>query len=525
MLKRIICKGLLLIILLISSQIPFTNALYIDSKKVVDNRVSTTCWLPPSVPQLVYPLNNTQAGLGSLWDLNPYMDWENSTSSCPLATTVFYQYESYRNSSLSQLAYRSGWLSNSYISALGTPEGNYYWRVKAKDNHGNESAWSEVWLLVVDRTIPTISNVNYLIATPNEGNAPVATITWESSELATSNLEWSTDHITWNSLLLDTNADQISHSRQVEDLLPDTVYYFRVISEDYSGNRAISTGYSFTTDDYRLGLTGWPIVINEFLPNPVGADEALMPEGEWVELYNKGSSNIDVSDWFLTDASYNHKLPITTANSITSNPSTAGLVLAPNEFMVVYRDGDSDFTLNNSVGGDQVRLYHKNGWLLIDQHIYTVILGDEVLENKSFARIPDGNGIWFDPIPTPLTPNQLEEPEALIEEINSNFENFVNNLPQPKLTSNFNSDTHIFEFRVNNINNFIKLNYEFTYKSNDQTEGVKGQVNLINQTEYSKQIILGTCSTGGTCVFHENTSESKLKVELFDKNNQSIILN
>ncbi len=34
------------------------------------------------------------------------------------------------------------------------------------------------------------------------------------------------------------------------------------------------------------------IVINEFLPNPIGKDNDLMPGGEWVELYNKGIKEI-----------------------------------------------------------------------------------------------------------------------------------------------------------------------------------------------------------------------------------------
>ena len=131
-----------------------STSTYTDSGSSTNNTYSSTCWLPPSIPNLTYPLNNTYAGTSSAWNLNPYMDWDPSTSTCLLPHTITYQYESYRDSGLTQLAYRSAWLTNSMIPAPGTPEGNYYWRVRSKDSFGNISDFSAPWLLVVDRTNP-----------------------------------------------------------------------------------------------------------------------------------------------------------------------------------------------------------------------------------------------------------------------------------------------------------------------------------------------------------------------------------
>ena len=43
------------------------------------------------------------------------------------------------------------------------------------------------------------------------------------------------------------------------------------------------------------------ICLNEALPNPNGYDDATWPDGEWVEIYNSGSSTVDVRDWYITN--------------------------------------------------------------------------------------------------------------------------------------------------------------------------------------------------------------------------------
>lgn len=84
-------------------------------------------------------------------------------------------------------------------------------------------------------------------------------------------------------------------------------------------------------------------------------------------------------------------------------------------FLVIYRNDDLDFSLNN-IGGDTVRLYDgeiENVANLIDSYTYTV----NAPEGKSFARIPDGSNNWVDPIPTPGLPNSLEGLENIIWKI------------------------------------------------------------------------------------------------------------
>ena len=170
-----------------------------------------------------------------------------------------------------------------------------------------------------------------------------------------------------------------------------------------------------------------PIVLNEFIPDPSGDDNAKMPGGEWVELYNNGSLPVDVDGWYLYDSDNNNELEITANNSDNNNnTSDSGETIVPEHgWLVVYRNGDGDFIINNT-GSDSIRLY--NGPIvtgnLIDLVNYTVaneagsddpalygskgVTNPEPLssvsesqEGKTWARYPDGIGAWFDPIPTP----------------------------------------------------------------------------------------------------------------------------
>ena len=143
------------------------------------------------------------------------------------------------------------------------------------------------------------------------------------------------------------------------------------------------------------------VVINEFMPNPIGDDQGaagLPHDGEWVELFNPTSGAVNVAGWVLYDSDNTRALPITAANTNT------GATLVPAlGYLAVYRDGDGDFALNNS-GGDSVRLFSDHigsGGVLVDSHTYV----RNAPENKSFARIPDGAPNWIDPDPTPGAAN------------------------------------------------------------------------------------------------------------------------
>lgn len=260
-------------------------------------------------------------------------------------------------------------------------------------------------------TTPTISDVVFHVSTPTQFNNAKAVVSWNTDILATGNLEWRfSPSDPWTaSDPEDTLADQTTHTKELSGLLPLTTYYFRIKSKSKYGNETVSPEQHFATDHMRLGTVHEysDLVINEFLPNPSGNDDALMPDGEWVELFNRSNTDsYDLTGWYLTDYDPSHRLSISAQNTVSSDPTTQGLIIGPQEFLVVYRNGNPLFSLGDDATGDQVNLYNAEGFL-IDGQDYNSATNDIVLENKSFARFPDGSDYWFDPVPTAGKHNRL----------------------------------------------------------------------------------------------------------------------
>lgn len=162
--------------------------------------------------------------------------------------------------------------------------------------------------------------------------------------------------------------------------------------------------HDVATLESTIGTGDWKpdnfVVVNEFIPDPVGSDDAAMPDGEWVELYNNGSFSFDLAGWALYDADDTHELIISTSNSDNNgNPTDTGeTTIAAGGRLVVYRNGDADFELDNT--GDTIRLFNdqiSTGGTLVDGYSFA----GGFAEGKSFARSPEGTGSFVDPIPTP----------------------------------------------------------------------------------------------------------------------------
>ena len=213
----------------------------------------------------------------------------------------------------------------------------------------------------------------------------------------------SSDGLTWTDWpLLTSNTSPIDLSFSS---FPETRYIKWKATLSTADNTQTPVLHDVTVS-YYPGAASQHIVLNEILPNPSGTnpdygfdfgeDNDLMPKGEWVEIYNKaGGRAVDLAGWYIKDQEGNI---INITNSNTNTGSTViGANGSGNEWIVVYMNKE---ILNND--GDTVYLYDMFG-NLIDSYSYA---GD-VPGNKSFARIPDGTGPWYDPIPTPGGQNEL----------------------------------------------------------------------------------------------------------------------
>ena len=109
--------------------------------------------------------------------------------------------------------------------------------------------------------------------------------------------------------------------------------------------------------------------ISEFIPNPVGNDEA-----EWIEIFNSGQEQINLLNWQIDDMEGGSK-PFTFKEDF---------MLGPGQYFLLDRE-ESGLALNNTV--DQVRL------LSPDKEIKDVVEYSGVSEGETYAR--GLNDKWF----------------------------------------------------------------------------------------------------------------------------------
>lgn len=137
------------------------------------------------------------------------------------------------------------------------------------------------------------------------------------------------------------------------------------------------------------------IVINEFLAdNQTNAVLADFPDyfPDYIELHNASDSPVDLGGWRVADSTTNYAF-------------TAGLIIPPRGFLVVYCDSDTAATnvIHTGFGlsgtqGDAVALY-RNG-VLVESNYFGIQAPD-----FSVGRVADGTGAFQLTLPTPGTNN------------------------------------------------------------------------------------------------------------------------
>ena len=136
--------------------------------------------------------------------------------------------------------------------------------------------------------------------------------------------------------------------------------------------------------------------INEFMASNVNtiSDPDFGETGDWIELYNPTSQNIDLSGYRLTD-------DLTNASKWTI-PS--GVTIPANSHLIFWADDANTGRHTNfklSSGGEAVGLFAPDG-TPVDAVIYETQATD-----VSFGRLPDGQDVWrFLNNPTPGAANQ-----------------------------------------------------------------------------------------------------------------------
>ena len=119
------------------------------------------------------------------------------------------------------------------------------------------------------------------------------------------------------------------------------------------------------------------VCINELLPNPNGSDSGNYPAGEWVELHNSGSTDIDLQGWTLEDAGgWVHPIDANTWVGF-ANLATP-YVLPAGDYAIISENSRGTLKLNNA--GET--LYLKDG---SGTTVHTVTTGQA---NNDVSKFP-----------------------------------------------------------------------------------------------------------------------------------------
>jgi len=176
--------------------------------------------------------------------------------------------------------------NTSYAPTTALSDGAYYWRVKAIDQYGIESAWSDVWSFAYSTTLPAPENVS---ASAGDN---AATVSWDSVSGATSyNIYWSCE----------SGVTKTNYEGKIEEIT--TTSY-------------IHTGLT-------NGITYYYVVtaFNEYGESNE-SNEVVATPGQWVKLIGTGET--DVGRGIGIDSNSNIYLAGYTYGDLEGNTNAGG---------------------------------------------------------------------------------------------------------------------------------------------------------------------------------------------------------
>jgi len=214
-----------------------------------DEMTFTTLTTPPTVTTSAATslattsasLNGSLGSLGTATSVNVSFEW---------GTTTSYGSETTAQSVTALGAFTAN------LTGL-TASTTYHFRAKAV-GHGSAVYGEDMTFTTAslpDTTAPVITQV-----TVSEETTSGATITWTTSEAATSQIEYGLTEEYGSSTTLDTNL-VTSHSADLTGLKAGKTYHYRVISKDAANNQAVSADDTFKTSSKSGGMPVWAWVL------------------------------------------------------------------------------------------------------------------------------------------------------------------------------------------------------------------------------------------------------------------------
>ncbi len=130
------------------------------------------------------------------------------------------------------------------------------------------------------------------------------------------------------------------------------------------------------------------ICINEMLPNPDGSDQGIFPNGEWVELYNFGSTDVSLEGWTLEDVGgWVH--PIDQSTWVGFDELSTAFTLGANAYAVIAENEVGTLRLNNA--GETLYLKDASGTI-----VHTITTSGSSMGVSKVPDSTDDTADWLD---------------------------------------------------------------------------------------------------------------------------------
>jgi hypothetical protein len=141
------------------------------------------------------------------------------------------------------------------------------------------------------------------------------------------------------------------------------------------------------------------LVINEVAPRPLSGED-------WIELYNRSDSALDLCDYFVTDSldRLDHYLPL---GGVAPPDSCEPRMLGAGEYLIVWADDEVTAGIDHApfhLGvADEAHVVHRTG-AAVDSLLYLYrSWGADA--GSSLARVPNGEGVFYFATPSAGAPN------------------------------------------------------------------------------------------------------------------------
>jgi hypothetical protein len=189
-------------------------------------------------------------------------------------------------------------------------------------------------------------------------------------------------------------------------------FYIEAVEADFSLTRTyLPVGAEHDVFYYQVlpqFAASTDIVVNEIMASNSNTAADEMGEYEdWIELYNRGTSTVDLTGWYITD----------NAQNLDKWAIPAGTTLAADDYLIIWADEDSaqgpmhaNFKL--SASGEMVTLINASSFIA-DQ----IAFGQQQ-PNMGFARVPNGTGSFAMQGPTFDSNNNLVGVEEMAQQNN-----------------------------------------------------------------------------------------------------------